>query len=189
MTCCDLFLLRRISDGAYYRGAIFWRWTTSWRRAAVLPKSFWVEFYGEFGGCEVVHISDAIHNEQRTGPEGFGAVSGCKTPLSDFQREVGEWACATFPTATPDSWVAHLKREVVELADSHASDEAADCLILLLGHAHKNGFDLMEAAQAKMEVNCKRKWGKPDSEGVVEHICENEMLSGSGERKETNDHK
>ena len=33
--------LRRISDKKFYRGAIFWRFTNSWRRAAVLPVSTW----------------------------------------------------------------------------------------------------------------------------------------------------
>jgi len=33
--------LRRKSDGKFYRGARFWKWTRSWRHAAVLDKSFW----------------------------------------------------------------------------------------------------------------------------------------------------
>ncbi|MFA5378125.1 MAG: dATP/dGTP pyrophosphohydrolase domain-containing protein [Dehalococcoidia bacterium] len=90
--------------------------------------------------------------------------------LLQIQTEIGTWARATFPTATKESWVAHLRREVEELANSHAPDEAADCLILLLGHAHINGYDLLAAALAKMEVNRNRTWGKPDYEGVVEHI-------------------
>jgi len=33
--------LRRKSDGKFYRGARFWRWTKSWRRASALPENFW----------------------------------------------------------------------------------------------------------------------------------------------------
>lgn len=90
--------------------------------------------------------------------------------LHPFQTEVGTWARATFPTATQESWVAHLAREVKELAADQRPAEAADCLILLLGLAHVNGYDLMAEAMAKMAINRRRVWGKPDAEGVVEHI-------------------
>ena len=90
--------------------------------------------------------------------------------LLAYQTEVGTWARSTFPLATKESWVAHLRKEVAELAESHDPQEAADCLILLLGHAHINGYDLLLEAQAKMEINRRRKWGEPDAEGVVEHV-------------------
>jgi len=37
------FLVRK-SDGKFYRGAVFWKWTKSWRRAAVLEENFWKTF-------------------------------------------------------------------------------------------------------------------------------------------------
>lgn len=43
------FLIRR-SDGAFYRGARFWKWTKRWNRAALLPRSFWK---GWVIGCSV----------------------------------------------------------------------------------------------------------------------------------------
>lgn len=36
--------LQRISDGRFYRGATFWRWTKSWRLAAALPVYFWRDY-------------------------------------------------------------------------------------------------------------------------------------------------
>ena len=33
--------LRRVSDKKFYRGAKFWRFATSWRRAAILHLYFW----------------------------------------------------------------------------------------------------------------------------------------------------
>lgn len=39
-----LYFLRRKTDGKFYRGAKFWKWTKSWRRAALLPEYFWVAF-------------------------------------------------------------------------------------------------------------------------------------------------
>lgn len=90
--------------------------------------------------------------------------------MQDLQRQVGEWGERLFPTASPEAYVAHLKREVEELAESHDPEEAADCFILLLGHAHRCGYDLMTQAKKKFEKNKKRKWGKPDKDGVIEHL-------------------
>ena len=90
--------------------------------------------------------------------------------LSAFQWTVGAWQTETFPNATKESRIAHLKKEVKELAIYHLPEEAADCLLLLLGHAYVCGYDLLEEAKRKLEINRNRKWGEPDHEGVVEHI-------------------
>jgi hypothetical protein len=92
--------------------------------------------------------------------------------MKNFQTIVGERGDAVFPGGTPDSVVAHLKKEVEELAESHNPEEAADCLLLLLHHAHRCGYDLMIEAFKKFEINKKRKWGEPDESDVVEHIRE-----------------
>lgn len=91
--------------------------------------------------------------------------------LFDFQCEVGRWQRETFGSAvqcTP-TLISHLAHEVIELAESRAPEEAADCLILLLGIADVSGYDLLEEARAKMEVNRRREWGVPDPSWVVEH--------------------
>ena len=41
----DYMFCRRKSDGKYYRGSYFWRWTKEWRYAAALPVNFWNEFH------------------------------------------------------------------------------------------------------------------------------------------------
>jgi len=95
--------------------------------------------------------------------------------MKNFQSEDGEWASKTFPQATNQSITEHLKREVNELSNSKDScdtSEAADCLLILLHHAHKNGYDLLSEAKSKFEINKKRKWGKPDKLGVVEHVID-----------------
>ena len=102
--------------------------------------------------------------------------------LLPIQTSIGTWARATFPRATKESWVTHLRREVEELSASHAPDEAADCLILLLSHAHINGYDLLAAAMAKMEINRKRLWGDPDHEGVVEHVEPNRVIGETDQK-------
>lgn len=55
--------------------------------------------------------------------------------------------------------------------------EFADCFILLLNTASKCGFtmqELTDCAIEKMEINKNRKWGKPDKDGIVEHIRKEE---------------
>ena len=94
--------------------------------------------------------------------------------MKDFQKEVGEWGDRTFPCDGDrrPGIVTHLAKEVIELNQSHDPEEAADCFMLLLHHAHKSGYDLLEEAKKKFEINKKRKWGKPDKHGIVEHIRE-----------------
>lgn len=92
----------------------------------------------------------------------------------DTQKEFADWAAKTFPESTSDSCVEHLRREVEELKTAvnleDKKNEAADCAMLVMDFAARNGFSLYEAFAAKFEVNKLRKWGKPDAQGVSEHI-------------------
>jgi len=94
-------------------------------------------------------------------------------------KEITEWQEITFPTSTALSKVAHLKQEVLELESdlkansSHKYSEWADCAILLFGAAKLAGMDYkgcLNAIQEKFEINKVRKWGKPDENGVVNHL-------------------
>lgn len=98
--------------------------------------------------------------------------------LNEVARICGAWANATF---APDggyrgqSIVAHLAKEVVELAENPRDMvEVADCMLLLMHLAHQNGGDLRSAMARKLEINRHRKWGKPDANGVVEHVRESQ---------------
>lgn len=97
-----------------------------------------------------------------------------------FQRE-------TFPSATHKSKLFHLLKEVEELIEEletfesgggsmkRIESEYADCFILLIGSFSYAGFeykDIERIVREKLEINKKRKWGKPDSNGVVLHIKE-----------------
>jgi NTP pyrophosphatase (non-canonical NTP hydrolase) len=93
--------------------------------------------------------------------------------LDRVQRIVGEWGTKTFPAATNESIVAHLRDEACELlADgSDLAEEAADCLLLLLHLAHRNGFSLFDAAGAKFAVNVGRDWQtEPNERGYMSHV-------------------
>ncbi len=90
------------------------------------------------------------------------------------------WSRTTFPDATLKSTVEHLRREVQELADEpDSAEEMADCAILL-AHAKSrlddiaedHNVNLPEAVREKLSVLRKRKWGEPDSDGVIEHVRE-----------------
>jgi hypothetical protein len=100
-----------------------------------------------------------------------------KSSLKDFQDEVGKWGDETFNSqrnydaeSCVTGMLNHLLKEYYELCDKQNGDGVADCFILLLHFAHLKGFDLLEEARKKMEINRKRKWGKPDVWGVIEHI-------------------
>jgi len=92
----------------------------------------------------------------------------------------------TFPNSTPSSELKHLKKEVKELKDAigkkysesnqeDAELEVADCFFLLYGIANGIGMDyesVNDAIKRKLVICENRKWGKPDKDGVVEHIKE-----------------
>lgn len=95
--------------------------------------------------------------------------------LNRFQSLIGAWAKETFPNSTVHSIVKHMKDEVSELEASFTDGtpdpvEAADILILLAQLADRMGWDLLELAERKHEINLKRTWGKPDERGVVRHV-------------------
>lgn len=97
-----------------------------------------------------------------------------------FNR-ISAWQVETFGQATALSKMAHLKEEVKELEEdlkTNAPDrrlEFADCFMLLFGAAASDGMDyddICKAIDEKMQINYKRKWGKPNADGVVNHIKE-----------------
>ena len=92
---------------------------------------------------------------------------------------ITKWQRETFPHANAHSKIAHLKQEIDELSADVANKspftrlEFADCFLLLFGAASAFGMtynDILEAIHEKMEINIKRVWGKPDENGVVNHI-------------------
>ena len=91
--------------------------------------------------------------------------------LNELTLEIGKWAEATFPDSTPETIIIHLTREVIELCKRPASgEEMADVLLLLLHLAFKQGVDLTAEVRSKFVINQGRTWGKPDPDGVIEHI-------------------
>lgn len=104
--------------------------------------------------------------------------------LDHTQKTVGEWANTTFPQSNAASILAHLREEVEELVaaerDSfwmgeHPTEaiakESADCLLLLLHLAHREGFSLFDAAQAKYAVNVGRTWEtESGTKGYWKHV-------------------
>lgn len=93
-----------------------------------------------------------------------------------LQKEIAEWADKTFPGMTLKSHFEHLRDELDEIiADPSDHSEWADGLTIFLHCAYKAGLDvdaLFTASAAKFKVNVSRKWGNPDSRGVVHHIRE-----------------
>ena len=117
--------------------------------------------------------------------------------MKDLQKlinEIAKWSDATFGEGQRSLAISHhLKKEVDELIESiqtfqngntiknRNSDEEmakvfyefADCFMLILDAVHHFGMSatlLCHYTEKKLEINKKRKWGKPDNNGVVEHI-------------------
>lgn len=90
-------------------------------------------------------------------------------------NQVVNWQFATFgKRSNPKPPIHHLAKEVNELLENPTDlSEYADCFFLLFNAAAEAGYtseQLLIAIADKLEVNRKRKWGKADSDGVVEHI-------------------
>ncbi len=119
--------------------------------------------------------------------------------LQKLMDEVGSWSDDTFGSGQRSPAILHhLAKEIPELLnaigdyDRGANDtrvnvsemmelhrkmrfEFADAFMLLLDAARKRGFmaeDLIQVTKLKLEVNRRRKWGKPDKNGVIEHLRE-----------------
>lgn len=100
---------------------------------------------------------------------GYEKPVGAIDTLDSLAAECAEWSNETFGQSTPSSKAEHLRREAVELCqDPTDTEEMADIFMLLSHLAY--GADLARAVRAKLEKNRLRKWGKPDAQGVVEHI-------------------
>jgi NTP pyrophosphatase (non-canonical NTP hydrolase) len=119
--------------------------------------------------------------------------------LQSLMNDISEWSDSTFGDAQRNPGIVyHLKMEADELIEAldksallgadlsvgigeygrqvkKTKMEFADCFMLLLdsaSHFHLSAEELIETTRKKLEINKKRKWGKPDKNGVVEHIRE-----------------
>lgn len=90
--------------------------------------------------------------------------------LDWLATESASWAKRTFPWQNKEGVIAHLKREMRELAvKPDDPEEMADVFLLLVQVAMHHRVDLVEAVHHKYLKNMERTWGKPDGEGVSEH--------------------
>jgi hypothetical protein len=65
------------------------------------------------------------------------------TTLTSLQQRINAWCQETFPEQTPETILAHLREEVVELKERGTAEEAADCLILLLAWSAQSNVPLL----------------------------------------------
>jgi NTP pyrophosphatase (non-canonical NTP hydrolase) len=97
--------------------------------------------------------------------------------MNKLQQEIHEWQMETFKSADQVSKYYHLIKEIDELRAAliendidSITGEIADCCFLLFGIASLYEIDVQKAMEKKLVINKNRKWGKPDKNGVVEHI-------------------
>ncbi len=118
--------------------------------------------------------------------------------LCELAEDQSEWSQRTFGTDSergPVGAICHLEKEAREAWDVAMSlraavvnpgeqgnipaardalaTELADCFLLVLDAARRGGINplnLLEAAKAKMEINKRRTWPKPETDKPVEHV-------------------
>ena len=90
--------------------------------------------------------------------------------ITNLQKICGRWAEETFPKSTPQSVIEHFREEAEEFAEMGDPEEAADCVLLLLHHASKEGYSLLDEVLKKFRTNTKRTWAKePNEKGYFKH--------------------
>lgn len=100
--------------------------------------------------------------------------------------EINTWQAQTFGPVKPTGILIKLIDEVQELHheitgapsgnDEKIREELADCFMVLMGAAASQGVtyhDLCDAIRRKHKINQSRTWGKPDHNGVINHIPAN----------------
>lgn len=90
--------------------------------------------------------------------------------MTETQESINAWQCDTFPHASDEGVVKHLREEFGEFLDAKdgaaAAEEAADLVILLYCWAMNNGVDLHAEIDRKMAKNRGRSWNiQPDGTG------------------------
>ena len=93
---------------------------------------------------------------------------------------IKKWQNETFPDGNALAQAHHLKEEVEELIEAiesenieHTFKELADCQILVAGISANLGLNHEahdENVNQKMAINILRVWGKPDKNGVINHV-------------------
>lgn len=87
-----------------------------------------------------------------------------------LQEQIGNWRKQTFKGESLAARMDKMGDELSELADDPQDPkEAADLMILLLGHAHEMGYDLLGATKAKFKEIQTYEWEEPDQRGVCRH--------------------
>lgn len=107
--------------------------------------------------------------------------------LGELARDQGKWSQETFGTDAergPIGALKHLAKEAVEAEQAVImnsgiggdrgiiAEELADCFLLILDASRRAGFtafELIQAAEQKMEINKRRVWPKTVGDVPTEH--------------------
>lgn len=97
--------------------------------------------------------------------------------LIKLERERFAWSLETFPGATAQSALNHLKEEIKEIEKNitdgvNDAEEYADAVMLLLDSAGRRGItvvDVLSAFARKHEINKQRQW-EQNPDGSYYHV-------------------
>jgi hypothetical protein len=132
------------------------------------------EYFKQFNGIQAVQkLQDDI---KKWSDEAFGIHRTGKPIAHHLKKEVDELidALADFHQGTYAENITVGAMQVMNKRERILM-ESVDCFTLLLDILAHEGFNvdhLIDASHRKLEINKKRKWGKPDENGVFEHIEE-----------------
>lgn len=96
--------------------------------------------------------------------------------LEEIKNMIAEFSDRKFGSDRPfTAPLYHMKKEIDEAIEGGDIEEFADIMLLLLD-AFRKRFpnlptnDLLDLCEEKIHVCEKREWGKPDKNGVIEHL-------------------
>lgn len=101
--------------------------------------------------------------------------------LDTVCAEIRAWQAETFTQPSLSGAVAHLSKEMAEIeaalggagtheGRAHMAEELGDGVFLILQAMTILGADPATVLEHKLAKNKARRWGKPDADGVVEHV-------------------
>lgn len=106
--------------------------------------------------------------------------------LALLMDDLSEWSQKTFGSDKvrgPVAPLKHLELEVKEAYEAYEisgnsqdfEKEVADCFLLLIDACRRANIPyhgLIRAAHSKLSENKKRKWAKPNKDGIIFHVKE-----------------
>jgi Protein of unknown function (DUF550) len=176
MTISEALQQMRARPGSVWRNSeypdIAYRFEKSIFQIRYRAGGYWSKIHTLRGGL----MSDELLADwTEVNPETGEPMTAVDRPCwEELFQQINEWQKLTFPAATAFSNAKHIQKEIEReiIPDPENPTEWADALFLVIGASFVVCSDFKQVVLDKFKENKLRKWGKPDADGVVEHIRE-----------------